>query len=96
MMYHVGDRVVVSPCLLAGCMYPMADGGHRVQFVHSMTEYSGQVVTIAKIEDNSGHWYRIREDFGLFSWTDTMFTGLESEARDENIDPVDMDSLFCV
>lgn len=96
MMYHVGDRVVVGPYLVAGNRYPMADGGHRVVFVYSMTEYRGQVVTIAKIEDNKGNTYRIREDFGLFLWTDTMFTGLESEARDENIDPVDMDSLFCV
>lgn len=64
MKYKVGDVVKVKDSLSEGDNY-----GEYVN--EDMEKFAGKKVTISKID---GSFYFIKEDSGIWTWTDDMFT----------------------
>lgn len=65
MKYKVGDIVKVRDDLIEENWYGEQD------FIEDMSDYKGKYVTIARISGESD--YEIKEDNGLWYWTDEMF-----------------------
>lgn len=79
-LYKVGDRVRVRPDLEPGVFYSMVSGrSHcKTNTSISMRCLAGNVCTISDIVKSSWgdheYMYRIKEDGGVYSWTDEMFS----------------------
>lgn len=71
MYKHIsGDKVVVRADLNEGKTYRMEHSGSENDVCSSMLEFRGQVVTISYTAEGQ---YRIKEDGGMWLWTDEMF-----------------------
>ena len=88
--YHKGDKVIVREDLVALRSYRFHGFDSDVIFVSSMSKYKGQTVTI-KSQPRPGHGYHIKEDGGLWNWSDDMFLGL---ASDIDLSPIDENDLM--
>ena len=79
-LYKVEDRVRVRPDLEQGVFYGMVSGDShcKTNTSFAMREFSGMVCTISDVEKSSWgnheYVYRIKEDGGIYSWTDEMFS----------------------
>ena len=75
-LFQPGDIVIVRNDLVERGKYYMNDGVSRNSFVGSMKPYLGKMVTIDKV----GSQYTIKEDGGMWLWTDEMFDGVKDVA----------------
>lgn len=69
MKYKVGDKVRVREDLSVNGIY-----GRNV-FVSRMTSFKGKQVTIKRIQDEA---YQMKEDDGVWNWTDEMLEPVET------------------
>ena len=67
MKHKIGERVRIRPDLTFGKEYDDMDTSEEMCYT-----YSGQVLTIAKVDENNNCYY-MEEDEGCFAWTDSMF-----------------------
>lgn len=72
MKYKIGDRVKVREDLIFGEFCNDDD----CDFALGRNKYRGKIVTILKI---LGSYYIIKEDNGMWSWSEDMFEGLAEE-----------------
>lgn len=80
MKYKVGDKVLIKS---ADWYYKNRDEEDIVHcgsagFVPSMTTFCGQIVTISSVYPLPGI-YHIKEDGGIYNWTDEMIEGIFAE-----------------
>ena len=86
MKYKVGDKVLIKS---ADWYYENRDEENTVHcgsagFVSSMTTFCGQIVTISSVSSEKSSFkiyqiYRIKEDNGIYNWTDEMIEGIFAE-----------------
>ena len=86
MRYKVGDKVIIKSL---EWYYKNRDEIGQVDcgkacFTSSMITFCRQIVTISSIL-SSREVYRIKEDGGIFNWTDEMIEGLVEEETKPNI-----------
>lgn len=92
MKHKVGDRVKVKSIEWYNTLpkeyeliYGIREKGGYDHFVEDMSEYCGRIVEISEIvEVNKHEYYRIKEDYEEFYWSDYMFEE-EVEENDEKI-----------
>lgn len=74
--FNVGDKVTIRSLKSIKKEFTEDSDGFRttsgIYFVSDMNEYCGKTVTIAGVHKAG---YRIKEDGGLWNWTDEMFEG---------------------
>lgn len=75
--YKVGDRVMVREDLHKGHFYNMENSKENNCIAEDMLPLRGDIVTIDRIADYGQ--YKIREDNGVYNWTDEMFSGLAND-----------------
>lgn len=68
MKFKVGDKVKVREDLKLGKIYGTQS------FINTMEKFKGRQVTIIKVSD---YFYRIKEDYGVWTWTDEMLEKVE-------------------
>ena len=81
MKHKVGDRVKVKSLEWYYSLpedyeliYGIIERGRYDHFVEDMSEYCGRIVEISDIvEANKHEYYRIKEDYEEFYWSDYMF-----------------------
>ena len=56
-----------------------------VYFIPDMAIFCNKIVTISSIWSTTLEIYHIKEDNGMFNWTDKMFEGLVEEETESNI-----------
>ena len=88
MKYKIGDKVRIKSL---DWYYKNRDRMGQVDcgndyFIHSMTTLCEKVVTISSVLFTL-KVYRIKEDDGIYNWTDEMFEGLVEEGN--NMDNID-------
>lgn len=89
MKHKVGDRVKVKNLEWYYSLpedyeliYGIIERGRYDHFVEDMSEYCGRIVEISDIvEVNKHEYYRIKEDYEEFYWSDYMF---EEEMKENN------------
>ena len=89
MKHKVGDRVKVKSIEWYNTLpkeyeliYGIREKGGYDHFVEDMSEYCGRIVEISDIvEVNKHEYYRIKEDYEEFYWSDYMF---EEEMKENN------------
>lgn len=85
MKYKIGDKVRIKSL---DWYYDNRDDRNDVEcdndyFIADMAEYCGKIVTISSVLSTR---YYIKEDNGIFNWTDEMIEGLiEEETTSNNI-----------
>ena len=75
--YKVGERVIVREDLHKGHFYNMENSKEHNCIAEDMLPLRGDIVTIDRIADYGQ--YKIREDNGVYNWTDEMFSGLAND-----------------
>ena len=86
MKYKVGDKVLIKS---ADWYYKNRDEEDivhcgNVGFIPSMAKFCGQIVTISSVSSEKSSFkiyqiYRIKEDNGIYNWTDEMIEGIFAE-----------------
>ena len=86
MKYKVGDKVLIKS---ADWYYKNRDEEDivhcgNVGFIPSMAKFCGQIVTISSVSSEKSFFkiyqiYRIKEDNGIYNWTDEMIEGIFAE-----------------
>lgn len=72
-MFKIGDRVKVRSDLVVSEAYYIEDNRVYHKFVYPMKEYSGKVVTIELLFFGKDSFYKIKEDYHNWYWTEEMF-----------------------